>query len=101
MSKKLLKSLQNKPFLYQEALDSGLTRHYLNLLVKNEIITRIDKGLYITSDHYDEETKYQIASKKVNCKSVVCLLSALEYYNLIDEIVTDVWLMVEKTKRTN
>ncbi len=58
-------------------------------------------GIYNGSgDAYTElEKSYISASIRCGKKSSVCLLSALEYYHLTDEIPAHVWMMVPDSKR--
>lgn len=94
---------KNKVYSRQELLGLGLSPRQLRTLTTKGIVERIEHGIYRISaeipedEFYDE--MYREASKIVGCNSVVCLLSALEYYHLTDIITDSVWLMVPFEKR--
>lgn len=48
----------------------------------------------------NSEVLFRSATLRMNCKSAVCLLSALEFYHLTDLISKKVWLMVDQQNRT-
>ncbi len=101
MKKTLPKPLQMGPFTYQEALHCGLTQYSLNRLLASGEIERIERGLYqAVGTDLSEEELFRRAIKKVGEPAVVCLLSALSYYDLTDMIPKQVWLMVPMKKRT-
>ena len=100
MRNNLPKTLQGKPFTYNEACNQGLTQYAIQKLLDAGAIERLERGLYrsIGEDLSDEEL-YRRAIKRVGKPAVVCLLSALSYYELTDTIPKQVWLMVPKEKR--
>lgn len=99
--KKLPKKLQDRPFTYTEATESGLTQYQLNCLLEQDEIERIERGLYqATGIDFSDEELFRQATKLISSKSAVCLLSALSYYQLTDIIPKKVWLMVPASKRT-
>jgi predicted transcriptional regulator of viral defense system len=100
MSHNLPKPLQGKPFTYNEACHQGLTQYAIRKLLDAGEIERLERGLYrsVDEDLSDEEL-YRLAIKRVGKPAVVCLLSALSYYELTDTIPKQVWLMVPKEKR--
>lgn len=98
---KLPKKLQNRPFTYTEATESGLSQYQLNCLLKQDEIERVERGLYqATGIDFSDEELFKQATKLISSKSAVCLLSALSYYQLTDIIPKKVWLMVPASKRT-
>lgn len=81
----------------------GLTSNHIKAFVKTEHLERISRGVYrIAGDEIDisSEVLFRSATLRMNCKSAVCLLSALEFYHLTDLISKKVWLMVDKQNRT-
>ena len=100
MSNNLPKPLQGKPFTYKEACNQGVTQYAIQKLLKSGVLERLERGLYrsVGEDPSDEEL-YRRAVKRVGKPAVVCLLSALSYYELTDTIPKQVWLMVPKEKR--
>ena len=97
---KLPRSLQTKPFTYQEARACDLTQYALTKLVEDGTIERVGRGVYrSTGDDVSDEELYRRATKVVGEPAVVCLLSALSDYGLTDIIPKQVWLMVPAKKR--
>lgn len=93
-------SLKSRPFTFKDALAKGLSQYHLQVLLRNGVIQRIERGLYTanTGDLADDEL-FLRAVKRVGEPAVVCLLSALSYHELTDLIPKQVWLMVPKEKR--
>ena len=91
----------------QELLDAGITPRQLRTLTAKGDVYRIGHGIYrVAAEGLDDafyDQMYREATKIAGPKSVVCLLSALEYYHLTDVITDSVWLMVpfEKRVRSN
>jgi len=116
MSKSPIK-LPNKPFSTKEAVALGLSKITLTRMVKSGLLERLSRGIYqVVDDHteigrkgisvstkktpYSElEKEYISATLKCGYPSAVCLLSALEFYNLTDEIPNRIWMMVPESKR--
>lgn len=100
MTTALPKTLQGNPFTYSEACNQGLTQYAIQKLLDAGVIQRIERGLYrsVEEDLSDDEL-YRCAIKRVGEPAVVCLLSALSFYELTDTIPKQVWLMVPKEKR--
>jgi len=100
IERSLPKSIQGKPFTYKEACKKGLTQYAIQKLLEAGVIERLERGLYrsVDEDLSDEEL-YRRATKRVGKPAVICLLSALSYYELTDNIPKQVWLMVPKEKR--
>lgn len=101
MVSRKLKKLPRGPFSYKKARSSGLSKHTLRKLVKEGQIERISRGVYQIVEHDDGsmENSYRSATLRCGLPSCVCLLSALEYYNLTDQIAKKVWMLVPVSKR--
>jgi predicted transcriptional regulator of viral defense system len=98
---KLPKPLKKGPFTYQQALDTGLRFHTVRQLVANEQCYTVAKGIYMpTSLEYTEENQFRAATLIVGEPSAVCLISALSFYHLTDQIPRKTWLAVPHAKRT-
>lgn len=101
METKLPSKLQTGPFTYREACQEGLTQYSLRKLLENGDIERIERGLYQNAEiDLSEDELYKRAVKSMGEPAVVCLLSALSFYDLTDTIPKQVWLMVPANKRT-
>jgi predicted transcriptional regulator of viral defense system len=96
----LPKILRDRPFTYREACQHGLTQYAVRKFLECGVIERIERGLYrAVGEDLVEEELYRRAIKKVGKPAVVCLLSALSYYELTDTIPKNVWIMVPAQKR--
>ena len=95
---KLLEPFHKVPFFtVKEAEKRGVPRHALAYLEKRGDLERIYPGTYRFSA-YEPEAEFQwenlglIASTIP--KSVICLISALVFYELTDQVMREVWLAV-------
>lgn len=94
--------LKKSPFSVSQAGEYGIARHHLYYLVKKGVLEKVERGIFrVPAMDIDEEDSFKMATLTVGPKSAICLLSALFYYNLTDEIPYQVWIMVEKNKRTS
>lgn len=96
-----IKLLPNRPFSYQEALKLGLGQHIVKKLLAQGLIERLSRGVYqlATRAAGVDEDLYRAATLRCGLPSSVCLLSALEHYNLTDQITKKVWMLVPDVKR--
>lgn len=99
---KLPKALQNRVFSLQDAKKCGLSPYQLGLMMGNGFIERLGQGIYRenTGDISNEEV-FTMATKWLGYPSAICLISALSFYNLTDEIPKRIWVMVEHDKKSN
>ena len=97
----LPKTLKNKVFSLRKATSMGVSRYDLKKLETQGNIEKISHGLYAApkGDLLNED-RFQYAISRIGEPAIVCLLSALEYYNLTDIVAKEVWLMVPAIKRT-
>jgi len=101
MSGILPEELRGRSFTYQEALKHGLTQYSVQKLLESNDIERVERGLYQSTEvDLSDEDLYRRAVKTVGEPAVVCLLSALSYYDLTDTIPKRVWLMVPAERRS-
>ncbi len=99
---KLPKSLKNKPFTFAQAREHGITQYQLGLLLSDGLVERLGRGVYrVNSGDISNEEMFSTATLWLGYPSAVCLISALSYFNLTDEIPKQVWMMVEQTKISN
>jgi len=99
---KLPKKLLKGPFTLKEALKRGITRYQLQQLLQLEQVIKISHGIYESIDTEPSlESDFRAATLKVGNPSCVCLLSALDYYHLVDTISNKTWMMVPQSKRVS
>ena len=96
-----INKLPKRPMSYQEILRQGITRHYLKQLISEGAVERIDYGIYQVARQAEglPKDQYMAATLKCGLPSSVCLLSALDHYNLTDQIPKKVWMLVPNNKR--
>lgn len=96
-----IKMLPKRPFGYQEALKLGVGQHIVKKLLAQDVIERISHGVYQLADQAGGggEDLYRTATLRCGLPSCVCLLSALEYHHLTDQIAKKVWMLVPEAKR--
>jgi predicted transcriptional regulator of viral defense system len=78
----------------------GIPRGRLYRLLRQGLVERKARGLYVASDH-DPTAEHSLAqvAKKVP-KGVICLLSALQYHELTTQLPHEVWVAIpEKARR--
>jgi len=92
-----------EPFLHLplftacDAVKAGIPRHALAYLVKKGILVRIYAGVYRSSLYepvvdFEWENLALIADSIPN--ATICLVSALCYYNLTDQIMRESWIAI-------
>ena len=92
--------LEERPFFTtEEAERHGISRRMLSYYVKTGEFERISKGVYCSTKYQtkDENLKWEdlaIAASNIN-NGVICLLSALVYYELTDEMMREFWIAVD------
>lgn len=74
---------QNKGFLCSNEISHN-QRYYLDKMMRNKLVSRIRKGVFILNNHevYDEK----VILSKMLPKGVFCLFSAWDYYELTTSI---------------
>jgi predicted transcriptional regulator of viral defense system len=95
-----IKKLEKRPFFTTaEAETCGISRRMLSYYAGKGEFERIAQGVY-TSPQYvakDENLKWEdLAIAASNIKGgVICLMSALVYYDLTDEMMREFWIAVD------
>ena len=98
MKEKFLK-LQNRPsFSSEDAKKCGVSTRMLTYYVNKGTLRRLAHGLYSFSTYIpkDEFIKWEdlaIAASNIP-DGVICLISALNYYELTDEMMNEFWIAV-------
>ena len=100
---KLIDPLHQKPFFtVAEAEEYGIPRHTLVYLVKKGVLTRICPGIY-QSSLYEPKVEFEWENLALAAASipdgVICLISALCYYDLTDQIMREAWIAVAHQSR--
>ena len=97
---KNIKKLIKKPFFtIKEAEKQGVSRRMLSYYVENGEMERIARGIYCSSHYESAEQNLrweELAVAASNIRGgVICLVSALVYYDLTDEIMKEFWIAVD------
>lgn len=99
----LLKPLLKKPaFTTAEALDLNIPRNALAYFEKSGTIERVAKGIYRDPNYESEAeiTQEDLALTAYTTKNaVICLISALHFYNMTDQIPREHWLAIPHSQR--
>lgn len=75
----------------------GVSRQYLHVLYEQNRVERIGRGLYTLPEHdFSAHASLAETAKRVP-NGVVCLLSALNYYEIGTQLPFEVWLAIEGT----
>jgi predicted transcriptional regulator of viral defense system len=98
---KIPKALKNTIFTYQQALACGLDMNSLRVLVRQEDVEQLARGIYrMAGQDYNEVDQFKVATLLIGEPSAVCLISALAHYDLTDVITRKIWIMVPHSKRS-
>jgi len=74
----------------------GISREYLRKLHKQSIVQRIGYGLYSLPDGELTEHRTIVEACKRVPHGVVCLLSALRFYDLTTQLPFEIWLAIDR-----
>lgn len=94
----LLKQFHCVPFFTcEEAERKGIPRHALIYLEKKGTLQKVFPGAYRFSE-YEPKVEFQwenlgLITSSVP-ESVICLISALAFYDLTDQVMREIWLAV-------
>ena len=78
----------------------GIARQYLQLAVKNGLLSRVSRGLYVSKEaSVTEKHSFAAAAKRVP-HGVICLLSALRFHDLTTQSPFEVWIAIGEKART-
>jgi len=98
----LHKLLKQPAFTVMEAQEAGVPRQALAYFEKLGVIERVAKGVY-RDPHYESELEFTkedlaLAASTVP-NAVICLISALDFYGMTDEIPREHWLAIPHKQR--
>ncbi|MEI6804947.1 MAG: type IV toxin-antitoxin system AbiEi family antitoxin domain-containing protein [Myxococcaceae bacterium] len=95
----LPESLRTGLFSASDAKENGVSRYQIEQMLTQGILERLGRGVFRASaGDISEEEWFKVATFWVGEPSAICLLSALSYYNLTDEIPKKTWIMVPHSK---
>ncbi len=84
-------------FTIAEAAKQGVPRHALAYLQKKGVLERVYPGTYRFPE-YEPEVEFQWENLGLMAssvpESVICLISALVFYDLTDQVMREIWLAV-------
>lgn len=90
-------------FTIKDAAKRGVPRHALAYLEKIGDLERICRGIYRFSG-YEPEVEFQWENLALIAstipKGVICLISALAFYGLTDQVMREIWLAVPHQTRS-
>lgn len=89
---------QKSSFTTDEAREHGLSPRMLSYYVQSGRLERLARGIYRFTDYVGKEKnlaweELAVAAQRVS-SGVVCLISALNYYELTDERMKEHWIAV-------
>lgn len=94
--------LQHPSFTASEAKEAGVPSYALCYFVQLGLLERIARGIY-RSTSYESEVDLTLEGLALAASTVkdgiICLISALSYYELTDEIPREHWIAVFHTRR--
>ncbi|MBS0616445.1 MAG: type IV toxin-antitoxin system AbiEi family antitoxin domain-containing protein [Verrucomicrobia bacterium] len=82
-----------------EALDLGIHPRSLWVLKEEGVIEKLDRGIYQLSDEFNFSEPDLILVSKMVPQGVVCLVSALSYYNLTTQVPHFVYVALKSGSR--
>lgn len=77
----------------------GISRHYLAELVRQGLLDRIGRGLYVAADAEISEFHTRAAAARRIPHGVLCLLSALRFHDLTTQNPSRVWMAIDNKAR--
>lgn len=101
--KKQLEPLLKRPFFtIADAKQKGVPRYVLAYLTKKGVLERLELGIYRSSE-YDPIVNFEWENLALRAAStpegVICLISALSFYGLTDQIMREAWIAIPQRLR--
>jgi predicted transcriptional regulator of viral defense system len=95
---KQLAPLLRQPFITtQAAKDQGVPKNALVYLAKKGVLERVERGIYRVI-HYEPLVDFEWENLAFRAAAipggVICLISALCYYDLTDQIMREAWIAI-------
>lgn len=86
-------------FTLAQARRLGIDQPRISRLVKNGLLNRVSRGLYIHPEaSVSQDVGFQIAFAKFGSRSAIGGLSALFHYGLIEQVPVQTWVIVPQGK---
>ncbi len=87
---------QEGPKKFSDVVKEGFHPAYLHSLVKSGTLTKMDRGIYCLSNAAELSQPNLVAASLKVPKGVICLISALSFYQVTDEIPREVEMALPK-----
>lgn len=94
-------TLQKVPqhFRARDLSSIRMSRHRLNNLLHQGNVARVSRGLYqVTKASANEHETIQLVIKRIP-KAIICLLTALRFYDIGTQNPRDVWIAIDRKAR--
>jgi predicted transcriptional regulator of viral defense system len=78
----------------------GVPRTRLYRLVREGLLERVGRGLYVTNDHAGTEGHALALVAKRAPRAVICLISALQFHEITTQIAHEVWIAIPEKARS-
>lgn len=91
------KELENKPFFTTKDAEAlGVSRRMLSYYVKTGRLERIGQGAYRGTklDDVQDDRWLELATTAKRVNGVICLVSALIYYEMSDDFMDENWIAI-------
>lgn len=97
---KVIALAQERGVLRPRDLDAiGVPRVYLKRLCDDKVLTRVGRGLYVSTDSEPTENASLAETFRRVPHGIVCLLSALRFHRLTTQAPFEVWLAIDYKAR--
>lgn len=102
-SKKLYNYLKNRGGIasYSEIIDAGFNKISIQKSIKEGYVDKLDRGIYISPGGITLPYPDFVAISIKIPHGVICLLSALSYYELTDEVPRHVDIAISRNSHAN
>jgi predicted transcriptional regulator of viral defense system len=88
------------PVRARDLAAAGIPRTYLRRLCDRGLLEQVDRGLYHLTDAPVTELHSLVEVSRRVPHATICLLSALQMYELTTEVPHAVWILIERHART-
>ncbi len=87
-------------FTIKQAEAEGLSRRMLSYYVQKGLFEKVGRGIYRSTSYVSSDDKwYGLAVAASSIKNgVICLVSALNYYEISDDFMNEYWIAIPHSK---